>query len=629
MLLISRLALLSVLSSTLLACSHTPQVSVFPKEGKDYWSRRVQETWLPKTRMAVEKFGAFTKQAGLPDLLQVPRIQLIPKAHGPQETSSENGLNPRIDVVLLPNDSIQELHNKALIYPLTTLTEQLAEQLSVKHLETSPLWLRKGSAYAFADTVLEQMQMHDLVQARRADRESWLRSPACSDTQALLSQAENASGSLESVYAAEWMLKELRAQSGAYFMPGWQTYFRRAGAPGFEHEREFNRAFGLSMNTFMQKLDTRLHALRNERRSHAATPPPPSSYARIDDTEQRPLKVKDIQKGYARYLEARSPKAFALSPRGSWSYVDDDAKAMELALTLCRQYDPVSCQLYAVDNEVVYTAFPQNTSGIEVLMVSDGDDGWTQSIKTSWIPFVQNTANTFNSEILAQMGVALDASARIYVASTREDYAKTLSDKLQTLSIETAHHRDHSVGVADGDGQIAVLLPSNMPREQMSAQIAEVVLHELAHEWQGQLSKRYAGFRPPRWITEGSAEVLSARLGAKLPGDLAKQFSLDDRRTRLIHWYKLEATPSADKVFTAKAKDWAEMSASGERHYQMAELMTHFLATELGERSPSALRAYFESAGHSGQKADKAFNDSFGMTPEVFITSFKTWLKSL
>lgn len=84
-----------------------------------------------------------------------------------------------------------------------------------------------------------------------------------------------------------------------------------------------------------------------------------------------------------------------------------------------------------------------------------------------------------------------------------------------TLQREVEHFRKHASGLANGKGRIAIILTPGLTTEQMEKRIRDVVLHELVHEWQGQLGDRYRGFRPPPWLIEGSAEVLALRFASE------------------------------------------------------------------------------------------------------------------
>ena len=88
---------------------------------------------------------------------------------------------------------------------------------------------------------------------------------------------------------------------------------------------------------------------------HEAAPPPPSGFARIDALPILPTMTDKARAAWANYLDEPPPKAFAVSPHGSWAFRAGDPAAMRLALEHCalgKAKEP--CQLYAVDDEVVY-----------------------------------------------------------------------------------------------------------------------------------------------------------------------------------------------------------------------------------------------------------------------------------
>lgn len=88
---------------------------------------------------------------------------------------------------------------------------------------------------------------------------------------------------------------------------------------------------------------------------HEHAPPPPSGFAPIDDARRLPNVSDKARMAWATYLDEPPPKAFAVSPHGSWAYRSGNPAAMRLALERCSQgFAKEPCQLYAVDDVVVY-----------------------------------------------------------------------------------------------------------------------------------------------------------------------------------------------------------------------------------------------------------------------------------
>ena len=90
---------------------------------------------------------------------------------------------------------------------------------------------------------------------------------------------------------------------------------------------------------------------------HETPPPPPSQFAAIDDAARIPFVSEIGRAAWLAYRDAAPPKAFAVSPHGSWSYRYGDPAAMRLALEQCSESEANEpCQLYAVDDDVVWRA---------------------------------------------------------------------------------------------------------------------------------------------------------------------------------------------------------------------------------------------------------------------------------
>ena len=86
--------------------------------------------------------------------------------------------------------------------------------------------------------------------------------------------------------------------------------------------------------------------------------PPPSGFAEISDDSKLPGISEAGRQQYQSFLVARSPRAFALSPSGNtWAWFSSLVPdAAWRALMGCSERAKKQCQLYAVDDAVVWTA---------------------------------------------------------------------------------------------------------------------------------------------------------------------------------------------------------------------------------------------------------------------------------
>lgn len=79
-----------------------------------------------------------------------------------------------------------------------------------------------------------------------------------------------------------------------------------------------------------------------------------SDYAALTDSQRIPyLSAQAIREGYAKFLAAKSPRAFAIAPQGGWGWASGD-DSLSRALANCQQHDKTRCRLYAVDDTVVW-----------------------------------------------------------------------------------------------------------------------------------------------------------------------------------------------------------------------------------------------------------------------------------
>ncbi|APW41672.1 dienelactone hydrolase family protein [Rhodoferax saidenbachensis] len=79
-----------------------------------------------------------------------------------------------------------------------------------------------------------------------------------------------------------------------------------------------------------------------------------TAYARVDEADKVPVN-KATQDGlYRKFLEAKTPRAFAVGKKGSSGYATGDW-AIGRAIGFCQARRGDSCKLYAVDDQVVWT----------------------------------------------------------------------------------------------------------------------------------------------------------------------------------------------------------------------------------------------------------------------------------
>jgi dienelactone hydrolase len=80
--------------------------------------------------------------------------------------------------------------------------------------------------------------------------------------------------------------------------------------------------------------------------------PSPSGFAKIDEVDKVPIGKPSIESSYRKFLEAKSPRAYAIGPSNATGWGSGDW-AMGKALGNCARRGE-ACKLYAVDDEVVW-----------------------------------------------------------------------------------------------------------------------------------------------------------------------------------------------------------------------------------------------------------------------------------
>ncbi len=87
-------------------------------------------------------------------------------------------------------------------------------------------------------------------------------------------------------------------------------------------------------------------------------PPPPTpartNYATVDDVEAVPFLSENGRRAYADYLTKMTPRAFAVSPSGAWTWAEEGEAPEARALATCSAKSNQPCKLYSVDDYVVW-----------------------------------------------------------------------------------------------------------------------------------------------------------------------------------------------------------------------------------------------------------------------------------
>lgn len=96
----------------------------------------------------------------------------------------------------------------------------------------------------------------------------------------------------------------------------------------------------------------------------AEDPPiPRTDFAAIHDIDSVPFLHERGRAGYRAFLSKSTPRAFAVSPSGAWSWAEEGEDPVGRVLSACQANSRQPCKLYAVDDYVVWndsTSVPAN-----------------------------------------------------------------------------------------------------------------------------------------------------------------------------------------------------------------------------------------------------------------------------
>jgi len=109
-----------------------------------------------------------------------------------------------------------------------------------------------------------------------------------------------------------------------------------------------------------------------------AEPPPPSDKAPVLNADAPPYLTVAGQKDYVRFLQQATPRAFALSPDGSWGWaaaLDTPEATAARAVEICAGWGGQGCRLYARDLEVVWPGRESGPAPVRDAVLASGP-GW-------------------------------------------------------------------------------------------------------------------------------------------------------------------------------------------------------------------------------------------------------------
>ena len=155
-----------------------------------------------------------------------------------------------------------------------------------------------------------------------------------------------------------------------------------------------------------------------------------------------------------------------------------------------------------------------------------------------------------------------------------------------------------------------------LQREGYSADLSDVIAHELFHQFQWELKGNATAHQ---WLLEGSAE----RAGFDL-GQWSGKGSAERKKEAVINHFYKRVTGEIDPYdLIDYGPRWKSLVSEGRNVYGTAKNMTDYLADQFGD--PAIIR-YFAELGQTGNR-ESAFLRAFGMSHNEFIEKYKAYTR--
>lgn len=265
---------------------------------------------------------------------------------------------------------------------------------------------------------------------------------------------------------------------------------------------------------------------------------------------------------------------------------------------------------------------------VQVRMGGHVQDEFAAQVERDWLPLVRQAAAQFDRLVGEVLQVGLSRGAQVYVGGGVADYEQILQQDMGLRADRAELQGEISGGLSNSRGQIALKFTPKQNRVQAYELAVKTTLHELTHELQKQLDHNHAGFRPPVWIIEGTADLMAQLLAPQVRFDDAEVQALRSWRERNLSWWRSANKTGLrpEEVAEAGRQDWQQLMKGKRGPYQMAGLMSMYLQAVSGERFLAAWVEYFRLAGQRGSPT-AAFHRAFGMEMNDFQADFRRWLE--
>jgi len=283
-------------------------------------------------------------------------------------------------------------------------------------------------------------------------------------------------------------------------------------------------------------------------------------------------------------------------------------KKVKFLLSICIIFGLLSGVAFYFD-----TIWPEKQSpGIFQVVAQDGTDAVMQED-------VQKTADLFNQILQADMNITLNRDIKIFICPTKEQYAAVLQKEFHMKEKTLDREAQVTGGMANADLKVIALngYSNNM---HLSQNRVATMGHEMFHQVQAQLSHD-KGDKALRWLTEGTADFLGARIAEKsgyLPMGQFPTERINALRNKSDHI-------APNEVFHANKDQWVKLMEKDESSYHIADLMVFYLLTSIpDDQKYERITAYFKEVGQMGN-GEKAFEKVFQKKPDVFLSEFEVW----